>query len=79
MPRQGLFTRQAIDAIRAAGGIPVLAHYPAAPEQADLIDLLVGWGVGGLEVYYRRFEPETVDEAWPALADGAWTRCHGRQ
>jgi predicted metal-dependent phosphoesterase TrpH len=62
VPRQGLFTRQAIDAIRAAGGIPVLAHYPAAPEQADLIDLLVGWGIGGLEVYYRRFEPETVEK-----------------
>jgi len=62
VPRQGLFTRQAIDAIRAAGGIAVLAHYPAAPEQADLIDLLVGWGIGGLEVYYRRFEPETVEK-----------------
>jgi len=62
VPRQGLFTRQAIDAIRAAGGIPVLAHYPAAPEQADLIDLLVGWGIGGLEVYYRRFEAETVEK-----------------
>lgn len=60
VPRQGLFTRQAIDAIRAAGGLPVLAHYPAAPEQPDLIDLLVGWGVAGLEVYYRRFEPDTV-------------------
>jgi 3',5'-nucleoside bisphosphate phosphatase len=62
VPRQGLSTRQAIDAIRAAGGLAVLAHYPAAPEQPHLIDLLVGWGVGGLEVYYRRFEPETVDK-----------------
>jgi predicted metal-dependent phosphoesterase TrpH len=61
IPRQGLFTRQAIDAIRAAGGLAVLAHYPAAPEQPELIDLLVGWGVAGLEVYYRRFEPVTVE------------------
>jgi 3',5'-nucleoside bisphosphate phosphatase len=61
VPRQGLSTRQALDAIHAAGGLPVLAHYPAAPEQPALIDLLVSWGVAGLEVYYRRFEPATVE------------------
>ena len=60
VPRQGLSTRQALDAIRAAGGLPVLAHYPAAPHQPELIDLLVGWGLAGLEVYYRRFEADTV-------------------
>jgi predicted metal-dependent phosphoesterase TrpH len=60
VPRQGLGTRAALDAIRAAGGLPVLAHYPAAPDQTDLLDLLIGWGLGGLEVYYRRFEPDTV-------------------
>jgi hypothetical protein len=53
-------SREAIDAIMAAGGIPVLAHYPAAPEQPTLIKLLMEWGVRGLEVYYRRFTPETV-------------------
>ena len=60
VPRQGLRTREAIDAIRAAGGLPVLAHYPAAPEQTALIRLLVDWGIGGLEVHYRRYLPETV-------------------
>jgi predicted metal-dependent phosphoesterase TrpH len=60
VPRQGLRSHEAIDAILAAGGIPVLAHYPAAPEQPTLIDLLMDWGVRGLEVYYRRFRPETV-------------------
>jgi predicted metal-dependent phosphoesterase TrpH len=69
IPRQGLSTREAIDAIRAAGGLPVLAHYPAAPEQLDLIDLLTGWGIGGLEVYYRRFEPDTVDKMVALAAD----------
>ncbi|MBA2556792.1 MAG: PHP domain-containing protein, partial [Chloroflexi bacterium] len=32
VPRQGLGVREAIEAIRAAGGLPVLAHFPAAPE-----------------------------------------------
>jgi 3',5'-nucleoside bisphosphate phosphatase len=58
--RQGMKSREAIDAILAAGGIPVLAHYPAAPEQPTLIKLLGDWGVRGLEVYYRRFTQETV-------------------
>ena len=60
IPRQGMRSREAIDAILACGGIPVLAHYPAAPEQPTLIRLLMDWGVRGLEVYYRRFRPETV-------------------
>jgi len=60
VPRQGMRSREAIDAITAAGGICVLAHYPAAPEQPDLIRLVMDWGVRGLEVYYRRFWPETV-------------------
>jgi hypothetical protein len=61
VPRQGLRTREAIDAIKSAGGICVLAHYPAAPEQPMLIRLLMDWGVQGLEVYYRRFRRETID------------------
>ena len=55
VPRQGMHSRAAIDAITAAGGLPVLAHYPAAPDQPELIDLLMSWGLRGLEVYYRRF------------------------
>jgi predicted metal-dependent phosphoesterase TrpH len=60
VPRQGMRSREAIDAILASGGIPVLAHYPAAPEQPTLIRLVMDWGVRGLEVYYRRFQPQTV-------------------
>lgn len=58
--RQGMRSRAAIEAITAAGGIPVLAHYPAAPEQPELISLIMDWGVRGLEVNYRRYRPETV-------------------
>lgn len=62
VPRQGLSTRDAIDAINASGGLCVLAHYPAAPEQPELIRRLMDWGVGGLEVNYRRFLPATVEK-----------------
>jgi hypothetical protein len=68
VPRQGLRTREAIDAIRGAGGICVLAHYPGAPEQPALMRLLMDWGVRGLEVYYRRFRRETIGPM-VALAD----------
>ncbi len=74
--RQGMRSRDAIDAIVAAGGIPVLAHYPAAPEQPALIKLLMDWGVRGLEVYYRRFMPATIaamaalTDSWGLLATG---------
>jgi 3',5'-nucleoside bisphosphate phosphatase len=61
VPRQGMASRDAIDAINAAGGICVLAHYPAAPEQPELIRLLMDWGLRGLEVNYRRFLPEAVE------------------
>lgn len=60
VPRQGMHSRAAIDAITAAGGLPVLAHYPAAPDQPELIDLLMSWGLRGVEVYYRRFTAGTV-------------------
>jgi predicted metal-dependent phosphoesterase TrpH len=60
VPRQGMKSRAAIDAIHAAGGIAVLAHYPAAPEQPALVKLLLDWGIEGLEVYYRRFRADTV-------------------
>ena len=60
VPRQGMKSREAIDAILAAGGLPVLAHYPAAPDQPHLMKLLLDWGLRGLEVYYRRFTPDTV-------------------
>ena len=72
VPRQGMRSREAIDAIMAAGGVPVLAHYPAAPEQPTLITLLMDWGVRGLEVYYRRYLPSTVSAmvAKPLISDG---------
>ena len=58
--REGMGPREAIEAIRGAGGLPVLAHFSEAPHQIPLLRELIGYGLGGLEVYYRTFSPETV-------------------
>ncbi len=60
VPREGLGPRDAITVIRAAGGLPVLAHFSEAPSAMPLLAELKEIGLGGLEVYYRSFEPETV-------------------
>ena len=60
VPREGMGPREAIEAIRAAGGLPVLAHFSEAPSQMPLLRELAGMGLAGLEVHYRTFPPETV-------------------
>ncbi len=60
MRREGLGPEEAIAAIRAAGGLPVLAHFREAPARPDIVRELVDAGLAGLEVYYRSFEPENV-------------------
>jgi len=58
--REGMGPRDAIEAIRGAGGVPVLAHFSEAPEQIPLLRELREMGLAGLEVYYISFAPETV-------------------
>ena len=58
--REGMGPREAIDAIRAAGGVPVLAHFSEAPDQVPLLRELIEIGLVGLEVHYISFAPETV-------------------
>ena len=60
VPREGLGPFAAIEAIAAAGGLPVLAHFSEAPMQLELLRELRDAGLRGLEVYYRTFAPETV-------------------
>ena len=67
--REGMGPRQAIEAIRAAGGIPVLAHFSEAPDQVPLLRELVGLGLVGLEVYYISFAPNTVAAVGAIAAD----------
>jgi predicted metal-dependent phosphoesterase TrpH len=59
--REGMGPREAIEAIRAAGGVPVLAHFSEAPDQVPLLRELVEMGLAGLEVHYISFAPETVE------------------
>ena len=60
VPRDGIGPLTAIRAIRAAGGVPVLAHTAdAADRRADIAELRDS-GLGGLEVHYRRYDAETV-------------------
>ena len=66
--RDGLGPEAAIAAIRAAGGLPVLAHFREAPSRPDIVRELVAAGLAGLEVHYRRFDAATV-EAVGAVAD----------
>jgi hypothetical protein len=58
--REGLGPDEAIAAIRAAGGLPVLAHFREAPARPEVVRELVDAGLGGLEVYYRTFDAMTV-------------------
>jgi predicted metal-dependent phosphoesterase TrpH len=60
VPRIGLGPIEAIRAIRAAGGLPALAHFGEAPSRVDLVRDLAEAGLGGLEVYYRSFDDATV-------------------
>jgi len=60
VPRSGLGPIEAIEAIRGAGGLPVLAHFGEAPARVQVVRELAEAGLGGLEVYYRSFDAATV-------------------
>jgi hypothetical protein len=66
--REGIGPIRAITAIRAAGGLPVLAHFGEAEAHESVLRDLQAIGLGGLEVYYRTFDPEHV-EAVGRVAD----------
>ncbi len=61
VPREGVGPVRAISAIRAAGGLPVLAHFGEAEAHESLLRDLQVVGLGGLEVYYRTFDREHVE------------------
>ncbi|MGC9346795.1 MAG: PHP domain-containing protein [Anaerolineae bacterium] len=63
--------QNAIDAIRAAGGVPVLAHPGASIAgdeglREDVLSVLLGAGIGGLECYsqYHDVDTTTICVAW---------------
>lgn len=58
--REGIGPLEALAAIRDAGGLPVLAHFAAAPRRPALIAELIAAGLGGIEVHHRSFDAATV-------------------
>lgn len=62
VPRDGLGPVEAIGAIRAAGGLPVLAHFSEAAERQSVVRDLITVGLGGLEVHYLAWSAETVEQ-----------------
>ena len=54
----GLGPVEAIAAIRAAGGLPALAHFGEAPRGSRSSASWSTSGLGGLEVYYRSFDAD---------------------
>ena len=79
VPREGLGPREAIGAIRAAGGLASLAHYPEAPDNLDFLRELIEMGLNGLEVHYRAYDPDTVrtmrgDRHGPSASSGRAAR-----
>ena len=61
VPREGVGPVRAIGAIRAAGGLPVLAHFGEAEAHESVVRDLQAVGLGGLEVYYRTFDRERLE------------------
>ena len=59
--RDGMGPREAIEAIRDAGGVPVLAHFSEAPSQMQLLRELQEIGLAGLEVHYISFDRDTTE------------------
>jgi hypothetical protein len=59
LPRTGLDPVAAIRAIRAAGGLASLAHFPEAPSRLPLLRDLVAEGLDGLETHHRSFDDAT--------------------
>lgn len=72
--KQGLGPRAAIEAIREAGGLAVLAHSPDVVDDPARLGPLRDWGLGGLEVYYfggHRASDFFPTSLIPAMADVA--------
>lgn len=59
VPRTPLTPAQAVEIVRQAGGVPVLAH-PGLLKKKWVLDELLQLAWCGLEVYYPEHDPETV-------------------
>lgn len=62
VPRFGMGPREAIAAIAGAGGIPILAHFYAAPSLPGVVGEMVELGLRGIEVHHRSFGRALVEK-----------------
>jgi hypothetical protein len=60
--RDKITPEEAVQLIRRAGGIPVLAHPLTSDNYEELIQKLVPAGLLGLEAYYNNYTVEQVNE-----------------
>ena len=74
IPRDGLGPVEAIRAIRAAGGLPVLAHFAEAASRESLVRELMVAGLGGLEVFYRTMADTARNALHASFSDNAGYR-----
>ena len=74
VPREGMGPREAIEAIRAAGGVPVLAHFSEAPSQMPLLRELIGSAWPGSRSTTSRSSRETVTLVGAVAVDARTAR-----
>ncbi|MGH7724188.1 MAG: PHP domain-containing protein [Candidatus Eiseniibacteriota bacterium] len=67
IPRRTLTPRGALELVRKAGGVPVIAH-PATMERDPLIPEVLRFGLGGVEVIHPRHD-ESDRRRYQALCD----------
>jgi hypothetical protein len=61
VPRRRLTPVEAVQVIRRAGGVPVLAH-PGLARRDEMIPELVAAGLGGIETYYPEHSAAQVEQ-----------------
>lgn len=61
VPKARLMPEQAIKMITDIDGIPVIAHPYFSEINRDMISLLVGYGLKGIEVYHSRHSKSDID------------------
>ncbi len=60
VPRETFSAEEAIKLIRSVGGVPALAHPAGIQGLSALLPTLKGDGLAGLEVYYGKYDDDTI-------------------
>jgi 3',5'-nucleoside bisphosphate phosphatase len=60
---------EAVEIIKASGGLPILAHPADITELDDMLRQLIGAGLVGIETYYAQYDQKTIDRLVKVAAD----------